>query len=534
MSNFVKITNPAGNIDRRFLEKLGISSKRDDESSIGQFGSGAKLAPIAALRKNIRWITVAKDDLGPYTLEYVVRDVDGIEVIYYKYDDCEKESSFTLDAGVLSWDEDFQMFREAFSNAVDSGSDYSIEIVDEIEEYKDGYISVYLTAAPEITNIIDNFDKYFSFHRTPIVSTDYGDIYSAAEVGHSRFYNKGVLVDDKDFSEVINPCFDWGFKDVVLNEERRIRHYWQNEELIRKLLINLPNNEDGQLFAKLCIQNEPAEFTHILNTYSIPYDKATVVSSVWSATWISLFGDKVIPVHRSSGCDIIADNLQAQGYRARFTTLVLANLMYNSGILSPEELLGKKSNIKMVECPGEHIKVLEHAIRTAARYDKRIHDYKISVMDDSNNLGMAVMGQGEEEIFVSKDCLDFGFKKIVGTLIHELDHVTSGIEDSDFRRFRNLADERIVDLLVDAGYSDDLTAGDGSISIDLNYLASLGTLEYDVVSSEFGSILRIGDNRFFVDATMVSGKGVMKVGEDNGKLMIEANEVTEATTIKRV
>lgn len=534
MSNFVKITNPAGDIDRRWLEKLGISSKRDDESTIGQFGSGAKFAPIAALRKGIRWITVAKDVDGPYTMEYVAREVDGIETVFYKYGDIEKESSFTVDAGLLSWDEDFQIFREAFANAVDSGEEYSIDMVDEIEDYEEGFVSVYLSAHPAVVDIIKDFNKYFLFKRTPIVELEYGSVYDNHEPNTTFMYNKGVLVDQRSFDLgfQIN-SFDWGFKTLTLNEERRIRHYWEVEDKIAKILINMPDDQHGDKFVTQCIENEPAEFTHVLNTYSIGDDERSIPKTkVWMNAWVRIFGEDTIPLPKSAGSEVVCENLRIAGYRSRFTSVVLSQLLYNSGIPRPQDLLGDKSNIKTVECPSEHVKVLEHAMRTVSRYDSRIEKYKISIMEDPGNLGLAVMGQGEEEIFISVDCLDLGFRKIVGTLVHELDHVNSGVSDQDYRKFRNLADERIVELMLDAGYDDDLLMSNGCIVIELNYLSALGTLEYEVISSDMGSLLRIGDKRFFVDATMESGKGVMKVSGD--QLVIEDDVLTAETAIKKV
>jgi hypothetical protein len=36
---------------------------------------------------------------------------------------------------------------------------------------------------------------------------------------------------------------------------------------------------------------------------------------------------------------------------------------------------------------------------------------------------------------------------LIGTLIHELDHIISGLADED-REFRSIADERIADLII--------------------------------------------------------------------------------------
>ena len=49
---FIKIQNE-GEIEKRAFQLIGASTKRDDESKIGFFGSGNKYAIALLLRKNI-------------------------------------------------------------------------------------------------------------------------------------------------------------------------------------------------------------------------------------------------------------------------------------------------------------------------------------------------------------------------------------------------------------------------------------------------------------------------------------------------
>ena len=78
VGKYIRIRNTADSVSRVALEKLGFSSKRNDPNTIGQFGSGIKYAPIAALRKGWDWIFVGKDVLGSYTMKYAVEVEDGI------------------------------------------------------------------------------------------------------------------------------------------------------------------------------------------------------------------------------------------------------------------------------------------------------------------------------------------------------------------------------------------------------------------------------------------------------------------------
>ena len=51
LKDYIVISNKAETVSRISLEKLGFSTKRNDAKTIGQFGSGIKYAPIAALNR---------------------------------------------------------------------------------------------------------------------------------------------------------------------------------------------------------------------------------------------------------------------------------------------------------------------------------------------------------------------------------------------------------------------------------------------------------------------------------------------------
>ena len=103
---YIKVTNKAQEVNRLKLEKLGFSTKRNDDSTIGQFGSGIKFAPISAIRRGIDFVFTGNDSRGSYVLKYVIKDEEGIPSVFYKYQDYEKASSFTADAGNISWEND--------------------------------------------------------------------------------------------------------------------------------------------------------------------------------------------------------------------------------------------------------------------------------------------------------------------------------------------------------------------------------------------------------------------------------------------
>jgi hypothetical protein len=520
MSEFVRIRNRAGIVDRRRLEKLGLSTKRDNSDSIGQFGSGAKLAPIAAIRKGIRWITVCSDDEGEYRLEFTAKEVDGIETVFYSYGDYEKESSFTVDAGVLSWDEDFQIFREAFANALDEGEHWIdlVEIDDEVFPYTPGYVDVFLSAAPEIMEIINHFDQYFTVKRAPLVENAWGSIYQKSNSDVARIYNKTVFVTtiggsgwDHESGRPIH--FDWGFDDLILNEERRVKSLSDVEYSMVRVVAHVKDDFGGRKFIKDALKNEPDEFTNFLDSYSV---SGTTVTTLWAEMYCEVFGDKSVPIVNDMASQIISENLVAIGYSPRVVSKFLHALLMKSGVKSAQEILGDRASIKIIDCPPEYVEMFEAAKRTVFRYDPRLSNYKVSVMkpEGSTSLGLFVRGGTGDEIYISTLALEEGMRCVVETLIHELDHAVTGAADYT-RQFRDVADKRIAGLLFDHGYDIDITLERDTILIPVSYMSRLGSLQYRILGTDTGSILVVGDQRFFINATLEDREGVMRTTEDD-------------------
>jgi len=84
---YIKITNETEGFSRLYLELLGVSTKRDNDDTIGQFGSGTKFAPIHALRNGWEWVSTGHDDNGLYTMSYKIdsSNAEDIEIVQFVY-----------------------------------------------------------------------------------------------------------------------------------------------------------------------------------------------------------------------------------------------------------------------------------------------------------------------------------------------------------------------------------------------------------------------------------------------------------------
>jgi hypothetical protein len=457
---------------------MGISSKRDNESTVGQFGSGAKLAPVAAIRKGYEWVCLGSDDRGDYRLDYFTKEVDGYDIVYYRYTTEEGvtdiPSSFSLDAGVLSWDTDFQIYREAFANALDAnlefGSDYTVEIVDDIER-KDGYFDVYLTADNDLLEYYENSDLYFKYGVSPDFESKYSygvpestsigifrnyrqrDFGKFEHVADARLFGKGgIWIGDLENPESI---FSYQFDNFQLNEERRLANAYQVDNVIGYALRNLTDYDAiRELFAIDMLGGYEDSVEFLLPSYHLNGKS----SPEWAEVWIEDYGYNCIPICPSGveghSSEEIVIQLQMRGY----TYKVIKNLtMYKLLIMSPSDhslqiadILGDRAEFDIVdklEPSRQHI--LDKALRVVGHYESvsdDIHFVAFSPREHQATIH-GVWVHDSRAVMLSVEALDIGVEHTVATIVHELDHANTGYSDDD-RRFRDVADRRIGRLLM--------------------------------------------------------------------------------------
>lgn len=451
--SYIRISNKVDGVNRLYLEKLGLSTKRDNEDTIGQFGSGSKFAPIAALRNGWKWINVGEDDLGPYKMEYVIKEESGINCIYYLYDDeILKPSSFVAEAGVLSWDSEFQIFREAFANALDEfiefGNSYSIEIVDEVK-FEPGTFSVYLTADPALIDIINNFDKYFSIERKPVASILSRDkIYSPYD-SDANFYYKGVLV-HSDTSVI--PIFNYEIPAVTLNEERRVRNVYEVNSRVVRMFSFLKLDEPGHIdVAESLILNanrERWEWTIPVHNIETWFDAFTTNNeNVWQKAWSNIHGDA------------IAVSSELMRFRAQFAlrnvkaveikSATLYAILSRSGVPCADSVLGDEIDYEFCELSERQTNLYDTAKSIVTSYlsdfDSVVKDTRFFIPQGEQDRILGVANMAKNTMYLSVNCFD-EMDTLIGTMVHEYDHLSTGLGDDEVE-FRSVADKHIGRLL---------------------------------------------------------------------------------------
>ncbi len=452
--SYIRIANKANGVNRLFLEKLGLSTKRDDDSTIGQFGSGSKFAPIAALRNGWEWINVGEDNLGPYKMQYVAKEEGDINCVYYLYDDeILKPSSFTVDAGLLSWDDEFQIFREAFSNALDeftsNKNPYTVEIVDEVK-YEPGMFAVYLTADPKLVSIINDFGKFFSIERDPLYTTSSkANIYPPYD-NEVNFYFKGVLV----HSEPKIPIFDYGLNNITLNEERRVRNNFEvNWKVVSIFSDVMYNNDEGYNIAYSLIENmnkDRWEWTISKSSIEAYFGdlRHSVTDNSYKRAWRDIHGDKVA----------VPSNLMR--FKAQFSLRnleivevksdIFYEMVLRAGINCADTVLGDEVEYQFMTLTGDKKKMFNKAIDIVNKYlpdfSHYVNDIKTFIPQGEQDCIYGVANMKAYSIYISVNAFR-DMELLVSTIVHEFDHLKSRYTDGD-NEFRLVADEHIGKLIM--------------------------------------------------------------------------------------
>jgi hypothetical protein len=488
MSKYIKISNQSENVSRIALEKLGLSTKRNDPDTIGQFGSGIKYAPIAALRMGLDWIFTGQDEKGQYVLKYKVEKEDGIDCIVYDYGDYKKSSSFTVDAGVLSWEDEFQVYREAIANAMDeaktSGTTWSREIVDEKDVVSNPHeFSVYITASPGMMEIYNDHDKYFLENRTPLFENKSGHHKIAFYNPHDRYvhvYHKQVMVyENEDYTSI----FDYEVQNVKLNEMRTVSDEWTMNYRIAQAICEC--NDTFIIKQFIMSANSSKNYFEFEFTGSM-HD----VDSGWRDAWVDLYDEDCIMVTPEQSLNqayvsfIKEKGLDFKMIGSSFFFWVLKK----AGVQTIDDIASEAINYDIDYDINQYPKLIK-AIEIAARFEPGLLQLEKPIAcflpkQKDHYLGVVINpGTDDKQILIDRNhALNGELNEIVATVVHEYDHYETGYTDGDVigRKFRDLADRRIGKMMCEFYRPELIQVGKDGIYIPIESVSELGGIQYNI------------------------------------------------------
>lgn len=298
MKNYLEIKS-LGNIDVHAFILIGASTKRDDESKIGFYGSGNKHSVASLLKQGIDFkVFSGEDEITFTTRKQMFRDQE-FEVILVNG----QETSLTITLGGGDWLNTFAPIREIYSNALDEDTDATLNKVTEMIP-EAGYTKFFIEMTTDVEHFYNNLHLYFCNNNPKVLfSNIYGSIFTNTDSGNIRVFRKGILthLDEKE-----KAVFHYNFQELDINESRVVKYVWQindriskifkactDENLVSSLILQLHGSNSGYLEHKanwedynkfsdawynVCIKKRfaPIEFLDMFdpaeleNTYKLP------------------------------------------------------------------------------------------------------------------------------------------------------------------------------------------------------------------------------------------------------------------------
>ena len=209
---------------------MGASSKRGDDSTIGEFGSGWKYALAVLIRNGIEFYIFS----GTKKISVSTRDVELRAKQFKMITIGGKDTNYTTEMGP-DWTL-WMAIREIYSNALDEGGCVIEEFDADESEVCAGKTNIYIEQTDEVADIIYNWPEFFSFDRTDDVLEVKGKlkVFKALRPDCSIIYRKGIKVAESPSKG----CYDYDFYNIPINELRVAKNFEDVKEALKHGLLN--------------------------------------------------------------------------------------------------------------------------------------------------------------------------------------------------------------------------------------------------------------------------------------------------------
>jgi hypothetical protein len=418
MKKYILIQND-GEIESNSFELIGASTKRDDSSKIGFFGSGLKYSIAYMMRNNIGFkIYSGEQELVFTTIPENLRDQ-----IFERICINGKPTSYTITMGV-TWTEDWFVLREIYCNALDESSCQMVRETENVNAVA-GKTRIYIEATNSLKSIIENWDAYFSTDRTPILIGD--NIYTSYLGKCSKqsvsvylktdgvIFRKGIRVDHLSKS-----IYDYGFDDVSINEDRTAKSSGAMDYVFSNMLGSFASEN---------------YVVSVLRTgsYEKPCSEYKAMSSTkpdsFSNEWVDFSKKYFLVLLEKSGkyTNEIAASKKEIFYIPQYFAKELKNREPDVIILGMGKSIGDTGIID-VETTAKMDYLLKSVLGSLNDMSYNV-PYEIQVVqfDDDHVLGMANIE--DKKIYLSDTVFDMGRREIAMTIIEETEHIISKCQD---------------------------------------------------------------------------------------------------------
>jgi len=408
----IKISNN-GEIDINAFRLIGASSKRNDLTKIGYFGSGLKYAIAYLLRNNISFKCFSGiNEIVFSTKSKNFRD-QKIDVISIN----EIETSMTTGMGI-DWSS-FGMIREIYCNSIDEGNEV-IETVEETEIAPEKDKTIFFIQSNEkIEKIMSNWSDYFSNDRQDLIyyDEDGNKLYTGGI--NKLIYRKGIQC---SYFPSLKSLFHYDMKWIEINESRTIKNEFDFQW---NLKIWFQKIKDKKIINKI--------LNNILNSWEAKLDWESSTHN-FSNDWLSCINNRYLVKENTAGyfeselkmfSHIILPDQLVNGLKERFEDKVKVMGEWENG--------NYKKGINKIIPNDKHKFLLKEVLHFFNEVNYKI-DYEIQICSFDNQ---EILGQATDNtIFISEKIFDLGRKQIAKTIIEENEHLKTGFAD-ETRQFQN-------------------------------------------------------------------------------------------------
>lgn len=432
---FIEISNK-GEIEIESFKLLGASTKRDDGSKIGFFGSGIKYSIAFLLRNNLEFkVFSGKNEIKFSTKVTNFRDQTFEQILVNGI-----ETSLTTSWGT-NWNK-WQIFREIVSNSLDEG-EFSIKET-KTTESTEGKTKIFLKMA-DFGDIYKKIENYFLLGDKNIEGILKKEFHTDLIV-----YKKGVrVVAEVDTSlpnRLPESIFNYNISSITLNEER-IASRWDIEYSASRLLTEttdkgfiktifnlLKDKSNSKLFEYNLLSSNSLYGTPSEEWLEVLENQDNIIAS--NSTLEGIIQSKGITYAINNSIVSIPDSFYFKlkdTFGERFTKGVESI----SGI--SKHFLELNITKNQQKCIAKSLSLIQ-----AAGIDVNYPIKVVKFFKDGNTLGMA----GDDTIYLSEKLFDTGHLLVMSTILEEYIHLRHKVEDET-----RLFQDAVLNLLANVIYN---------------------------------------------------------------------------------